>query len=96
MLSRSESHYFWIWWLSTLKKKDQLFLFSWLLKPNGNTHVTFVGFYFKAAAKFTLEIFNITSTHFSHAPPSPPLPPPKFVLLTFFTQCCIFGRIFNI
>lgn len=64
MLSRSESHYFWIWWLSTLrkKKKNQLFFFVPTAKPNGNTHVTFVGFYFKAAVKFTLEIFTLTST----------------------------------
>lgn len=62
MLSRSESHYFWIWWLSTLRKKRSAFLIFPTAKPNGNTHVTFVVFYFKAAVKFTLEIFTITST----------------------------------
>lgn len=73
MLSRSESHYFWIWWLSTLKKKSAFLIFL-ASKPNGNTHVTFIVFDFKATAKFTLEIFNVKSTIFSfffssHPPP---------------------------
>lgn len=63
MLSRSESHYFWIWWLSTLKKKSAFLIFL-APKPNGSTHVTFVVFDFQAAAKFTLEILNVTSTIF--------------------------------
>lgn len=69
-------------------KKKSAFLIFLAPKPNGNAHVTFVGFGFKAAAKFILEIFNVTSSNFPlFFPPSPP---------TFFTQCYIFGRIFHI
>lgn len=93
MLSRSESHYFWIWWLSTLKKKSAFLIFL-ASKPNGNTHVTFIVFDFKATAKFTLEIFNVKSTIFSFF--FLPTLPPDFLLKTFFTQCYIFGRIFHI
>jgi len=54
------------------KKKKSAFLILLAAKPNGDTHVTFVVFYFKAAVKFTLEIFNITSTIFSFLPSPPP------------------------
>lgn len=67
-------------------KKKSAFLIFLALKPNGNTHVTFVGFDFKAAAKFTLEIFNVMSTIFSFFPPCP--------LQTFYCKLSAYSVIF--
>lgn len=58
ILSRSESHYSWIWWLSTLfkkKKKKAAFVFSWLLSQMKVLVIVFK----KSRKVYTLEIIYI-------------------------------------